>query len=50
LIIMWHVATKKHEAFRHAILKALTFLAGKCLTIQEIRCLFIKIKGMANKD
>lgn len=47
---MWHVATKKHEAFRHAILKSLTHLAGKCLTIAEIRWLFIKIRGMANKD
>jgi hypothetical protein len=47
---MWHIATKKHEAFRQAIFRALTFLAGKCLTCSEIRCLFYKIKTVAVKD
>jgi hypothetical protein len=50
LLQMWHIATKKHEAFRHAIFKALTYLAGKCLTFGEIRCLFIKLKTVAVKD
>lgn len=27
LLAMWHAATKKHEAFRPAIFKALTYLA-----------------------
>jgi hypothetical protein len=40
LLKMWKIATKKHEAFRQAIFKALTFLAGKCLTFSENRCLF----------
>jgi hypothetical protein len=46
---MWHVATKKHEAFRHAIFKGLTHLATKCLKIEEIRLLFTKVKLMSNK-
>lgn len=47
---MWHVATKKHEAFRHAIFKALTHLVSKCLTLGQLKCLFTKIKGVQNKD
>jgi len=46
---MWHVATKKHEAFKAAIFKALTFLASK-MAPKELEFLFEKLRAMPNKD
>ena len=47
---MWHVATKKHEAFRHAVFKALAYLANKSLVKSELHELFMKLQKMQNKD
>jgi hypothetical protein len=43
--IIWDCATKKHEAYKVAILKALAFLATKC-SIDHLRYLFNKIKSI----
>jgi hypothetical protein len=40
---MWECATKKHEAYKVAILKALTFLATKA-SIEDLKYLFAKVK------
>lgn len=40
---MWECATKKHEAYKVAILKALAFLATKS-GIQDLKYLFNKLK------
>jgi hypothetical protein len=46
---MWHVATKKHEAFRAVILKALAFLSG-VMKPKELKYLFEKLKSLPLKD
>lgn len=46
---MWNVATKKHEAFKAVILKALAFLAT-VLKPKELRYLFEKLRAMTLKD
>lgn len=40
---MWECATKKHEAYKVAILKALTFLASRA-KIEDLKYLFNKLK------
>lgn len=50
LNLIWHVATKKHEAFRNAVFKCLTFLVGKSFNLPILRFLFEKIKLIAYKD
>ena len=47
---MWHVATKKHEAFRIAILKSLSLLVVKALRMPELRYLIEKLRLMNYKD
>lgn len=47
---MWHVATKKHEAFRIAVLKSLSLLVSKTLKLSELRFLFEKLRVMNYKD
>ncbi len=47
---MWHVATKKHEAFRHAALKALSFLVEKCLDWHQVSYLVDRIKQMPLRE
>lgn len=42
---MWECATKKHEAYKVAILKALSFLATKA-KIEDLKYLFLKIKSI----
>lgn len=46
---MWHVATKKHEAFRAVILKALAFLTS-VLKPKELRFLFDKLQTLPLKE
>ena len=46
---MWHVATKKHEAFKGAIFKALTYLAEK-VSLPELNFLFQKVKSLPLRD
>ena len=46
---MWNVATKKHEAFKAVILKALAFLTS-VLKTRELRYLFDKIRSMPLKE
>ena len=43
---MWDCATKKHEAYKVAILKALTFIATKA-SIEDLKYLFAKVKSIA---
>jgi hypothetical protein len=43
--IIWDCATKKHEAYKVAILKALSFLASKC-SLEHLKYLFNKIKSL----
>lgn len=47
---MWHVATKKHEAFRIAVLKSLSLLVSKALRLPELRFLLEKLRLMNYKD
>ena len=42
---MWECATKKHEAYKVAILKALTFLASRA-NIEDLKYLFYKLKSI----
>lgn len=42
---MWECATKKHEAYKVAILKALAFLASKA-SVQDLKYLFLKLKSI----
>lgn len=42
---MWNVATKKHEAFKAVILKALAFLTN-VLKPKELRYLFERVRSM----
>lgn len=42
---MWDCATKKHEAYKVAILKALTFLSTKA-SLEHLRYLFAKLKSI----
>lgn len=42
---MWECATKKHEAYKVAILKALAFLATKA-NVEHLRYLFGKLKAI----
>ena len=42
---MWECATKKHEAYKVAILKALAFLASKA-SIEDLKYLFLKLKSI----
>ena len=42
--IMWHIATKKHETFKVAIIKALTHLATKTIP-EHTELLFHKVKS-----
>jgi hypothetical protein len=42
---MWECATKKHEAYKVAILKALAFLASKS-KIEDLKYLFLKLKSI----
>jgi hypothetical protein len=42
---MWECATKKHEAYKVAILKALSFLATKA-KIEDLRYLYLKLKSI----
>jgi hypothetical protein len=42
---MWECATKKHEAYKVGILKALAFLATKA-KIQDLKYLFAKLRGI----
>jgi hypothetical protein len=46
---MWNVATKKHEAFKSVILKALAFLTS-VLKPRELRYLFEKVRAMPLKE
>jgi len=46
---MWNVATKKHEAFKAVIFKALAFLTS-VLKPKELRYLFERVRGMPLKD
>lgn len=46
---MWDVATKKHEAFKSVILRALAFLTS-VLKPKELRFIFEKVRGMNLKD
>jgi ubiquitin carboxyl-terminal hydrolase 9/24 len=43
---MWECATKKHEAYKIAILKALAFLATKA-NLEDLKYLFAKVKSTA---
>lgn len=43
--IMWDCATKKHEAYKVAIIKALTFLSHK-FSIEHLAYLFQKLKSL----
>lgn len=40
---MWDCATKKHEAYKVAIFKALTFLATRA-TFEDLKFLLAKVK------
>ena len=42
---MWECATKKHEAYKVAILKALAFLATKA-SVDDLAYLFNKVKSI----
>ena len=42
---MWDCATKKHEAYKVAILKALTFLTSMA-NQEHLQYLFLKIKSL----
>jgi len=42
---MWDCATKKHEAYKVAILKALAFLSTKA-TLQDLHYIFNKLKSL----
>ena len=42
---MWECATKKHEAYKVAILKALSFLATKA-NLEHLRYLYVKLKSL----
>ena len=39
---MWHIATKKHEAFKVSIMRALIFMAGR-MAPKELNFLFNKL-------
>lgn len=47
---MWHVATKKHEAFKRSVIDVLKFLVDQCLTWKEIDFLVKKIKSLSGKE
>ncbi len=42
---MWDCATKKHEAYKVAILKSLAFLATRA-NLQDLNYLFQKLKSV----
>lgn len=42
---MWECATKKHEAYKVAILKALSFLATKA-NLEHLRYIYLKLKSL----
>ena len=46
---MWFCATKKHEAYRVAVFKALNFLASKA-TLEHLEDLFSKVQQIPNKE
>ncbi len=46
---MWFCATKKHEAYKVAVLKALTFLASKA-SLDHLEDLFSKVLQIPNKE
>lgn len=43
--MIWDCATKKHEAYKVAIIKALTFLSSK-FSIEHLSYLFLKVKSL----
>ena len=42
---MWECATKKHEAYKVGILKALTYIAN-ISKIEDLQYLFMKMKSI----
>lgn len=47
--IIWDCATNKHEAYKAAILKALTNLSSK-LSLEHLKYLLLKIKALSFSD
>ena len=46
---MWHIATKKHEAFKVSIMRALIFMAGK-MAPKELNFLFNKLQTVQLRE
>ena len=46
---MWHIATKKHEAFKLSIMRALIFMASR-MAPQELNFLFGKLQAMQLRE
>ena len=46
---MWHIATKKHEAFKVSIMRSLIFMASR-MAPKELQFLFTKLQGMQLRE
>ena len=46
---MWHIATKKHEAFKVSVLRALIFMASR-MAPKELNFLFDKLQAMQLRE
>jgi hypothetical protein len=47
---MWHVATKKHEAYKASIFQTLTFIVSRDMKPKDLNFLFGKLQNMQLRE